>query len=76
MERTGKRLDLHMHTTVSDGTDTPEEILMRVRGQGLNIFSVTDHDSIQLPAGFDSVEALIEDLASETVKYYLSKRSS
>ena len=29
-----------------------------------------------LPAGFDSMEALIEDLASETVKYYLSKRSS
>ena len=29
-----------------------------------------------LPAGFDSEEALIEDLASETVKYYLSKRSS
>ena len=47
MERTGKRLDLHMHTTVSDGTDTPEEILMRVREQGLDIFSVTDHDAIQ-----------------------------
>ena len=29
-----------------------------------------------LPDGFDSVEALIENLASETVKYYLSKRPS
>ena len=29
-----------------------------------------------LPAGFDSEEALIENLASETVKYYLGKRSS
>ena len=29
-----------------------------------------------LPAGFKTEEALIEDLASETVKYYLSKRSS
>ena len=29
-----------------------------------------------LPDGFDSVEALIESLASETVKYYLGKRSS
>jgi hypothetical protein len=32
--------------------------------------------NFSLPAGFDSVEALIENLASETVKYYLSKRSS
>ena len=47
MERTGKRIDLHMHTTVSDGTDTPEEILIRVREQGLDVFSVTDHDAIQ-----------------------------
>ena len=32
--------------------------------------------NFSLPAGFDSVEALIENLASETVRYYLSKRSS
>ena len=28
------------------------------------------------PAGFNTEEALIEDLVSETVRYYLSKRSS
>jgi len=32
--------------------------------------------NFSLPDGFDSVEALIENLVSETVKYYLSKRSS
>ena len=47
MKRTGKRIDLHMHTTVSDGTDPPEEILTRVRELGLEVFSVTDHDAIQ-----------------------------
>lgn len=36
-----------MHTTVSDGTDTPEEILQRVRDEGIRCFSVTDHDSIK-----------------------------
>ena len=40
-------IDLHMHTTVSDGTDTPEEILARVRQAGLRLFSVTDHDAIK-----------------------------
>ena len=41
-----KTIDLHMHTTVSDGTDTPEEILDKVREAGLKCFSVTDHDAI------------------------------
>ncbi|MBQ1434786.1 MAG: hypothetical protein IIZ19_02670 [Clostridia bacterium] len=29
-----------------------------------------------LPAGFNSMKALVESLAAETVKYYLSKRPS
>lgn len=39
-------IDLHMHTTASDGTDTPEEILRNVREAGVRIFSVTDHDAV------------------------------
>lgn len=41
-----KKIDLHMHTTFSDGTDTPAEILKRVKETGLTVFSVTDHDSV------------------------------
>ena len=41
-----EKIDLHMHTTMSDGTDTPEEILERVKEAGITIFSVTDHDAI------------------------------
>jgi len=40
-------IDLHMHTLLSDGTDTPEQVLQRVREAGMTLFSVTDHDSIQ-----------------------------
>jgi len=40
-------IDLHMHTIVSDGTDTPTEILCRVRESGFKLFSVTDHDAIK-----------------------------
>ena len=36
-----------MHSTVSDGTDTPEEILGKVTAQGIELFSVTDHDAIE-----------------------------
>ena len=42
-----EKIDLHMHTTCSDGTDTPEEIIARVREAGIGLFSVTDHDGIK-----------------------------
>lgn len=41
------KIDLHMHSTVSDGTDTPEELLEKVKAEGIVIFSVTDHDAIR-----------------------------
>ena len=41
------RIDLHMHTTASDGTDTPEEIIEKVKKAGIGLFSVTDHDAIK-----------------------------
>ena len=39
------RTDLHMHSLVSDGTDSPAELLEQVRRAGLHIFSLTDHDA-------------------------------
>ena len=36
-----------MHTTVSDGTDDPAEIVSRVRDAGIQLFSVTDHDALK-----------------------------
>jgi len=53
MKTDGLKIDLHMHTTVSDGTDTPEEIVCRVKEKGIELFSVTDHDDIK---GCTSVE--------------------
>ena len=52
------KIDLHMHTTVSDGTDTPEELLANVRKAGLDVFSATDHDSIMTG---DRISALLEE---------------
>ncbi|MBR3645038.1 MAG: PHP domain-containing protein [Lachnospiraceae bacterium] len=40
-------IDLHMHTTVSDGTDTPEIISQKVKAAGISLFSVTDHDALK-----------------------------
>lgn len=50
-EETFMRIDLHSHTTVSDGTDTPAELLALARRLGLDVLAVTDHDTFDhLPA--------------------------
>lgn len=40
------RADLHCHTTCSDGSLTPEEIIRLAISTGLSGLSITDHDSI------------------------------
>ena len=42
-----EKIDLHMHSTVSDGTDEPQEIIAKVRKAGITLFSVTDHDAVK-----------------------------
>lgn len=42
-----KKVDLHMHSAVSDGTDTPAELLQKVREAGIGVFSITDHDAVK-----------------------------
>ena len=41
-----RSIDLHLHTTISDGTDTPEELLAAARAAKLFLFSITDHDAL------------------------------
>ena len=38
-------IDLHMHTTASDGRSTPEGLIAEAAAQGLRIVAVTDHDT-------------------------------
>ncbi|WP_055667165.1 PHP domain-containing protein [Desnuesiella massiliensis] len=39
-------IDLHIHTTTSDGSDEPIDILIKAQQLGLKCISITDHDSI------------------------------
>ena len=41
-----RRIDLHLHTTASDGTLTPTELVARAKGIGLSAIAITDHDTI------------------------------
>jgi 3',5'-nucleoside bisphosphate phosphatase len=44
------RIDLHSHSTASDGTDPPAEVMRRARAAGLDVIALTDHDTL---AGHD-----------------------
>ena len=39
-------VDLQTHSTCSDGTDTPEELVAKAAAAGIRVLAVTDHDSV------------------------------
>ncbi len=41
-----KKADLHMHSTVSDGSYTIEELAREAAARGVDIIAVTDHDTL------------------------------
>ncbi len=51
------KIDLHMHTTLSDGRLTPEELVGLLDRQGVDVAAVTDHDSTE---GLDAAIAAAE----------------
>ena len=41
------RIDLHSHSTVSDGLDSPAELVRKMKTAGIDCFALTDHDTLQ-----------------------------
>jgi predicted metal-dependent phosphoesterase TrpH len=40
------RIDLHTHSTASDGTDSPQELIEKAAAAGLDVVAITDHDTV------------------------------
>lgn len=40
-------IDLHMHSTFSDGSLSPEQIIDKAKQNGVRMLSITDHDTLQ-----------------------------
>ncbi len=40
------KIDLHLHTTASDGTFTPSQIVRQAAERGLEYIAITDHDTV------------------------------
>lgn len=58
-------IDLHCHTTVSDGGDSPSELVAKAAARGLTAIAVTDHDN---DSGCDEAVAAGERHRIEVVR--------
>lgn len=54
--------DFHLHSTASDGTRTPVELVDKVLSQKLKAFALTDHDTL---AGIPVVERYLKEKRDE-----------
>lgn len=50
------RFDLHLHSNNSDGSDTPQELLQKVLDANIEIFALTDHDTV---AGISAMRSIV-----------------
>ncbi len=58
------RVDLHVHSTASDGSYSPEALVELAKEQGLSAIAITDHDTV---SGFAAAEAKGKDMGIEVV---------
>jgi hypothetical protein len=55
---TGVRIDLHVHSSASDGTDPPAQVMWRAAQSGLAVIALSDHDT---QAGIAEARAALPD---------------
>ena len=53
------RIDLHTHSTASDGTDTPGDLVRAAADAGLDVVALTDHDAM---SGWSEAQAVAEQV--------------
>jgi predicted metal-dependent phosphoesterase TrpH len=59
------RVDLHSHSSCSDGLDNPADLARKMASAGLDAFALTDHDTLQgLPEARDEAQRLGIELIS------------
>ena len=52
------KVDLHIHSNCSDGSDNISELINKIKSSGIEIFALTDHDTIE---GCSEMKNIITD---------------
>ncbi|HUX61737.1 MAG TPA: PHP domain-containing protein [Ignavibacteriaceae bacterium] len=58
------KVDLHTHTTHSDGALTPTELVKKAKDSGIDVLSITDHDNL---AGFTEASEYGKEIGVEVI---------
>ena len=53
------KIDLHTHSTRSDGLDTPSQLVTNAARAGINVLALTDHDTV---SGWDEARSKAQEL--------------
>ncbi len=75
----GPRIDLHTHSTASDGTTEPADLLRQARAEGLDVVALTDHDTTAgweravaaLPVGLSLVRGVELSCVADGISLHL-----
>ena len=51
-------IDLHTHTTASDGTDSPHLLIDKAISRGIDVLALTDHDTV---GGWEEATAALKE---------------
>lgn len=67
-----KLYDLHTHSSASDGTLTPSQLVEQAHRLGISALALTDHDTVKgcNEAEYYSIEELVWDREEYDIMYY------
>ena len=57
-------IDLHLHTTASDGCLTPSQVVAEAQARGVKVIAITDHDTVE---GVDEALAAGKELGVRVI---------
>lgn len=71
--------DLHVHSNCSDGSDSVKELAQKIKDAGINIFALTDHDTIEgckemenfVPAGIKFIKGVELTCIAGSIKCHI-----
>ena len=71
--------DLHIHSSCSDGSDSVPELAQKIKVAGINIFALTDHDTIEgckemekiVPAGIKFIKGIELTCIAGSIKCHI-----
>lgn len=73
------KVDLHLHSNTSDGSDTLEELIEIIQAEQINVFALTDHDTIAackdmqklVPDGIKFINAIELTCKTDNIKSHI-----